>query len=1019
MPIIQGKKSGMRIWADEYAIQSVLKNKNRRSEEEETSRFAKSINYPYVDLNIFPVDQENIFFIPEEDAKRLKAVVIRKVGAKFKLAVLDPRNKELETYLTALKEKEGVTIEVFVASKSSIERGLKVYQKANLFRNLDTMKADLSGDELKEFESKIKNLVDLEKRIREIPITDVLNIILAGGVKMGASDIHFEPQRNMKIKLRYRIDGVLQTAAEIAIEIYGTLISRIKMLSGMMINVKDIAQDGRFSINMGKNEDGSNKEMDVRVSLLPGNYGETVVMRLLNQDVSSLQLQKIGLKGLAYELLVKESEKKQGMIINSGPTGSGKTSTLYSIINFINTPDKKIITIEDPVEYRLDGVVQTQIEKERGYTFEKGLRAILRQDPDVILIGEIRDEETAETAVHSALTGHLVLSSIHANTAAGVVARMVNLGIKPNLINSSSNAFVAQRLVRTLCPDCKERYRPAQETVDIIKKILSIISPKSKVEIPKEIEHLWRAKGCSKCNNIGYRGRTGIFEILVLSEGVKEKIRLRESEEEITKAALEDGMITMEQDGILKAINGETSLEEIHRVVGHGDYLIDLYERIMIQVLARGLKVEKSFFEKVAAIGNNHEELKKILSNAPIKEVLKYILATGLLMRAGDIHIEPGGEEFKVRLRIDGVLQDIVRLPINEYLALLNEIKLLSGFATETRQGTADGRFSINIDPDYEQIKNKKVEVRSSIILGGYGDIVVLRLLNQSAQATNLEDLQINPVNLEKIKVETSKPNGIIINTGPTGSGKTTTLYSILAKLNKPEVKIITVEDPIEYQIEGIIQTQINKDEGYDFATVMRSLLRQNPDIMMIGEIRDEETAKLAYQAALTGHLVLSTLHANNAAGAVQRLINMGVNISDISSGTNCFMAQRLVRKLCPDCRQEKVPSELEKKKIDEVLGMISPKLKIEVPKEYKIFKPIGCPKCNNIGYRGRICLTEVLQITKEMERFIVTDPTVSELERRAIEEGMLNMLQDGMLRVIKGETSFDEVIRVVGQGYD
>lgn len=1014
MPILDKKKK-TRLWGDEQLMEIQLKKQKKESEEEVASLLAKEVGLPYLDLNIFPTDQENVAFIEKERCLDLKIAVIRKAGKFLRIGILNPNDPEVKEFLRFLEKDRGVTVEPYVVSLSSLKRAWLNYDRIKKLEFIDMNNLNLQDGDLVSFDKDLKNLFELEKKIKGLPTTRLLGMIMAGAIRIGASDVHFEPEKDDSVKLRYRIDGVLQTIAEIPSYSYNSMLSRIKMMSGMMINVREISQDGRFSI---KTKDGK-KNTDVRVSVLPGNFGESVVMRILSSDMGQLQLEGCGLEGEALERLLKESEKKQGMLINSGPTGSGKTTTLYSIINKLNTPGKKIVTIEDPVEYQIKGIVQTQVEKDKGYTFANGLRAIVRQDPDVILVGEIRDEETAEIAVHSALTGHLVLTTIHANTSVGVISRLIDLGIKPSLIASSLNVLIAQRLVRKLCPDCKEEYVPARETVDVLKRMLSIISPKSKVKIPKKIEFLWRSKGCPKCRGLGYRGRIGVFEILNLNDEMREKIENRVDEGEILKSALEGGMVTMEQDGILKSLKGETSLEELQRVLGKGDYLIDLYEKIMVQVLGRGFEMQQEYLDKLTEIKGDRVQLKSLLEKSSVKEVLSYILSAGLYLKAGDIHVEPGEKDFKIRFRIDGVLQDIVRLPLNEYLPFLNEVKFLSGFKTESRQGVADGRFSINFktsETEEKQIKSKKVEVRVSIILGGYGDIIVMRLLNQSAQATNLEDLHINPYNLERILTEINKPNGMIINTGPTGSGKTTTLYSILRKLNKPEIKIITVEDPIEYQMEGIIQTQINKEEDYTFANAMRSLLRQNPDIMMIGEIRDGETAEIAYQAALTGHLVLSTLHANSAAGSIQRLTNMGVSLSDLISGTNCFIAQRLLRLLCPHCKKEITASVEEARQLKKFLEKLPEKVAFEIPTQLKIFQAVGCEKCSFLGYQGRMAITEVLQINKEIEKCLSMSPSSRELEEEAIRNGMITLKQDGVLAVLKGLTTLEEVNRVVGK---
>jgi type II secretory ATPase GspE/PulE/Tfp pilus assembly ATPase PilB-like protein len=989
-------------------LHRTLKKTHRKSEEERASQLAKEVNLPYLDLNIFPIDQENVKLVPKEKAKDLKLSVIYKKGKKVKVAIANPEDMAARSFLETLQSENGYDLEVYVVSLSSLERAWEGYDKIKLIDKFDYLRMGLSGDDLAEFEKNLQGLVDLEKRISEIPTTEVFNMVVAGAMKLDASDIHFEPQKNEKVRLRYRIDGVLQDVAEFPIRTYSSIVSRVKVLAKMMLNVHDAAQDGRFSVRLDKDED-----MGVRVSIIPGSFGESIVMRLLNQKMDDLELSKLGLQGINHEWLMDQTEKKQGLIINSGPTGSGKTTTLYSIIKHLNTPERKIISIEDPVEYQIPGVSQTQVNEEEGYTFQEGLRAVVRQDPDVILVGEIRDEETAETAIHSALTGHLVLSTIHANSAAGVVGRILDLGVKPSLIGPAANVFIAQRLLRKLCPHCKEKYEPAQETVDIIKKMLSLISPHSKVEVPKDIEALWRPKGCPKCRGLGYKGRVGIFEILKVDSDVKELIENLASEDEIRNVALEKGMITLEQDGMLKSIAGETSLEELQRVAGKGDYLIEIYNKLMIQSLAGGIFLEEKYFNNLQQVIKNRPLMSKVLSKLKSTGMLKGIMTGGVLMKAGDIHIEPGDKEFKVRYRVDGVLHDIVSLPMGDFLSLVNEIKSLAGFKTESREGVIDGRFRLVLPESLHQKIGEKIDIRLSIILGGFGDIIVMRLLRSDSLKPKLENLEIHTLSLERIKKNIARPNGIVINTGPTGSGKTTTLYSILGHLNRPELKIITVEDPIEYQMDGIIQTQVNDKEGYTFATAMRSLLRQNPDIMMIGEIRDEETAQIAYQAALTGHLVLSTLHTNSAAGSFQRLLNMNMNISDLSSGTNCFMAQRLIRKICPHCKQKKSLKGEDRELLEQIVKSISPKTNLNPDIPSEIYYPGGCDKCYNLGYNGRVPVVEVLEVGEAMEKVLSGMPTTREIEDQAVELGMLTMTQDGILKVIEGVTSLEEVSRI------
>ncbi|HHE45764.1 MAG TPA: hypothetical protein ENL05_00215, partial [Candidatus Moranbacteria bacterium] len=518
--------------------------------------------------------------------------------------------------------------------------------------------------------------------------------------------------------------------------------------------------------------------------------------------------------------------------------------------------------------------------------------------------------------------------------------------------------------------------------------------------------------GCPKCNGLGYKGRVGIFEVLTINEDIEKLILEMAGETDSALDALESGMITMLQDGILKAVAGITSIDEVKRVTGQGEFLESIYEKLMSQTLGRGIAIEKEQFEGAKKNIHNFKKLESFIINAKTEDMDKIIFSAAIILDVGDIHIEPEKNEVKIRFRIDGILQNIASLPLDKYPSLLGEIKILSGVKTEARQGIIDSRFSLNFDEKIKEVTEKSIDVRVSIILGGYGETVVMRLLRSSSIDLDLNKLGIRQQNLKKITEEIKKPNGIILNTGPTGSGKTTTLYSILSLLNNPEIKIITVEDPIEYRLPGILQTPVNDKEGYTFATALRALLRQNPDIMMVGEIRDDETAQVAVQAALTGHLVLSTIHTNNAAGAVARLSNMGISPSDIATSANAFIAQRLVRKLC-DCKEKVEPTSQEREKIEKVLKTISPKTGIKIPDVSYIYRPKGCPKCNNLGYKGRTTISEVFQISREIQELITRGAITSELQDKAIELGMLTMEQDGILKVLEGETSLEEIERV------
>ena len=981
----------------------IISRMRHYSEEQQAAVFAQSIGYPYIDTNLFPFSVEDIKTLTEEEARKFNVAVIKKAGKKITLIALDPTHPNTQAFIKSLKDERGWEVNTLVASLYNLQKAWEKYKKVIFLDVLEQMSVTISKEGLETFEKELEDLRNLKQRITELSTSQIMSIIMAGAYKLGASDIHLEPQE-IALRLRYRIDGVLHDVVELPLNIYKSILTRIKMMSGMKINLRDIAQDGNFEIHI------ADKKVDVRASVIPGSFGESVVMRLLDPSSIQTDFENLGLRGRAYEIIRREMEAPNGMILTTGPTGSGKTTTLYSIINKLNTPETKIITIEDPIEYEVKGISQTQVEKSRGYTFAAGLRSIVRQDPDIILVGEIRDDETADIAVNSALTGHLVLSTLHTNDAIGTIPRFLELGVKPSLLPASINAIIGQRLVRKLC-DCKEEYIPAKESLESINRILSIISPKSKIEIPKSITKLYRPKGCIKCNNLGYKGRIGIFEVFTIDSAMEKLILEMAGQSELIISALESGMITMMQDGILKAVDGITSIDEVKRTVGEGEFLEEIYEQLMSQSLSRKISISKELYQETKENSTDPKKVQAFLKKSPSIDLNKIILASSLFLKAGDIHLEPGPQNVKVRFRIDGILQDIAEIPLKEYPAILGEIKLMSGIKTEVREGVVDSRFTIEVDEGSEGIEPKKTDVRVSIILGGYGETVVMRVLSQAATSLDIKTLNIRQQNLDKILEQIKKPNGIFLNTGPTGSGKTTTLYSILKTLNKSDVKIITVEDPIEYQLEGILQTAVNDKGGYTFPTALRSLLRQNPNIIMIGEIRDNETAQIAVESALTGHLILSTLHTNNAAGAIQRLANMGISPADLSESANAFMAQRLVRKLC-DCKEKvAIPAE-EKERLEKVIKTISPRSGVVIPKIENYYKAKGCEKCNHLGYQGRVTISEILVIDKDLKLLISQGATSAQVQEKAVENGMITMTQDGVLKILEGETTLEEVER-------
>jgi type II secretory ATPase GspE/PulE/Tfp pilus assembly ATPase PilB-like protein len=388
-------------------------------------------------------------------------------------------------------------------------------------------------------------------------ITDAVAIIIAGALKGDASDMHIEAEEK-DVVVRYRIDGVLQDAARLGKDVWPRIISRIKLFSGLKLNVSNIPQDGRFTIFIG------GKKTEVRVSTIPTAYGESVVMRLLKPSTIGLSFDDLGIRGKAYEQLKAQVERPNGMIITTGPTGSGKTTTLYAILKKLNDSETKIITLEDPVEYSLEGINQSPIDLSKDYTFAKGLRAILRQDPDVIMVGEIRDLETAETAIQAALTGHLMVSTIHTNSAAGAIPRFLSMGVKPFLLAPALNAVIGQRLVRRVCKDCKLEAALDPEQMKKVQEIMANLSPDAGEKPDLAAAKFWKGKGCKTCGDSGYKGRLGIYEIFTMSPEI-EKLLLtgNVSEYQMQDLAVKQGMVTMAQDGILKAIDGLTTVEEV------------------------------------------------------------------------------------------------------------------------------------------------------------------------------------------------------------------------------------------------------------------------------------------------------------------------------------------------------------------------------------------------------------------------------------------------------------------------
>lgn len=535
----------------EERLEEKLKSLRERELEREAQHISQAYNLPYIALKGFPFEKETMSLISEDLARGAKVIIFFQKENSLRLGAVDPANPKIREVVAILK-KEDYDLHFYIISKASFDYAIKFYKQ--IIRPKKRIeKIEIEEKTLAAAISQIKDLADLRKKLRQISLSEAISLILAGAAHTQASDIHLEPEEK-DVFLRYRLDGVLQTAAEVPAAVYPKILSRIKFLAGMKMNITDIPQDGRFTIAL------KNKEIDLRVSTLPTPYGESLVMRLLGVGAYDLTLEKLGLRERERKILEEEIKKPNGLILTTGPTGSGKTTTLYSLINEKKSPKIKIITLEDPVEYRIEGITQAQLNIEAGMDFGRGLRAILRQNPDVVMVGEIRDLETAETACQAAQTGHLVFSTLHTNDAAGVIPRLMTMGVRPYIIAPALRAAVAQRLVRRLCPFCKEAYQPEKKEIAIIKKELGEFFPKN------EAKKLYKPKGCRKCHRTGFSGRLGVYEVFENSPEIEKLISERASAQEIFKAAIRQGMMTMRQDGLLKVLEGITSLEEVERV---------------------------------------------------------------------------------------------------------------------------------------------------------------------------------------------------------------------------------------------------------------------------------------------------------------------------------------------------------------------------------------------------------------------------------------------------------------------
>jgi len=527
--------------------------------EENTTKYAShSSGIPYVDLYGFPIDSELLKIIPRSMVEGFRIGAFARDMNTLMLASTHPESTEMIQPVLDYVTDAGYQYKLYVCSEQSLKKLVSTYDF--LVENVEvTDEISISQQRMHAISQSGIQLTDIAHQIDTMAMSELVEFILIAAYKNDASDIHFEPEKDSYV-LRLRLDGVLHTFTTFPKEHQKTIENRLKLISKLKLNVSDVPQDGRFSFKV------DNKEIDVRVSMLPSNYGYSVVMRLLG-TFGTLDLDALGFNPVAKTIVEENVTKPQGLILTTGPTGSGKTTTLYSFLQMLNTGGAKIITLEDPIEYKLPGISQTQIDEEDGYTFASGLRSILRQDPDMVMVGEIRDKDTAEIASQASLTGHKVLSTIHTNDAAGAIPRLLDMEIKPYILADSLTLVIGQRLGRRICPHCMREHTPTQDELRRIQDDLEKLGNNSAITMPEQLT-LYTSDGCDKCNNLGYKGRVGFYEVLTITPTLRDLLSKEfVNFSDVRKAAEADGMITMRQDAILKAMMGITDIQEILRVV--------------------------------------------------------------------------------------------------------------------------------------------------------------------------------------------------------------------------------------------------------------------------------------------------------------------------------------------------------------------------------------------------------------------------------------------------------------------
>lgn len=558
-------------------VKEIVINEGLVSEEDVTKIHAEISGYQYIDPTEGPIQPEAVTLVPEQIARKYNIMPLKVDGTKIKIAMTDPDDLELIQFLERSTQHN---IDIYVSTAESISRAIDKEYTKSLGQDVSHAIEQAAATTTQKMKETLKSIDQADEIIKVSPVAQIVSVILEYAVKSGASDIHIEPYEN-KTRIRYRIDGILAEKFPLPITIHNSIVARIKILANMPIDEKRKPLDGKFKVEFG------DRKTDLRVSTIPTVNGEKVVIRLLKADQETLTLDKLGLWGQAHDDFEKTLKQSTGILLVTGPTGSGKTVTLATSLEQLNSVKVNIITLEDPVEISIPGVNQVQINQQAGLTFASGLRSILRQDPNIIMVGEIRDIETAKLAIQAALTGHLVLATLHTNSAAASITRLVDMGVEPFLIASTVNLCLAQRLVRRLCNHCKQKVPADPKFTEDIKKVLGErllklglgesklhedikkgapsepITPVDTQTYPEDQIFLYKAKGCEKCNDTGYKGRIGLFEVIRMNSAMRVATEANSPVDKLTEQAINSGMITLLQDGYIKSLWGITTLEEV------------------------------------------------------------------------------------------------------------------------------------------------------------------------------------------------------------------------------------------------------------------------------------------------------------------------------------------------------------------------------------------------------------------------------------------------------------------------